>query len=170
MVITSVNVPRGGGRTDIRIREGERRDRDLIWRATTETLWGDVPEAERAALDRDEVEAHFRPHAEHVMDSQENAVFVAEDAEGRVLGYAVAGGATTMLTPAPFGFLYDLWVAPEARRRGVARRLAEHVAAWCRARGFRRMKLEVGAGNATARALYASLGFSEERVFMGKAL
>lgn len=170
MVITSVNVPRGGGRTDIRIREGERRDRDLIWRATMDTLWGDMPEAERATLDRDDVEAHFRPRAERVMDSRENAVFVAEDAAGRVLGYAVVGGATTMLTPAPFGFLYDLWVAPEARRQGVARRLAEHGAAWCRARGFRRMKLEVGAGNAAARAFYASLGFAEERTFMGRML
>lgn len=155
---------------DVRIRQGERRDRELIWRATTDTLWADVPEAERAVLDRREVEAHFRPRAEHVMDSRENAVFVAEDAGGRVLGYAVAGGATTMLTPARFGFLYDLWVAPEARRQGVGRRLVEHVAAWCRARGFRRIKLEVGAGNVAARALYGSLGFSEERVFMGRTL
>jgi len=155
---------------EIRIREGERRDRALIRRATMDTLWGDVPEAERSVLDRAAVEAHFRPHAEHVMDSRENAVFVGEDAAGRVVGYAIVGGATTMLSPAPTGFLYDLWVDPGARRQGVARRLVEHGAAWCRARGFRRMTLEVGAGNAAARALYASLGFAEERVFMGRTL
>ena len=135
-----------------------------------ETLWGDLLETERAALDRAGVEEHFRPHAEHVMDSRENATFVAEDPEGRVLGYAVVGGATTMLSPTPFGFLYDVWVTPEARREGLARRLVEHAGAWCHARGFRRMKLEVGAGNAAARALYASLGFAEERIFMGRTL
>lgn len=51
-------------------------------------------------------------------------------------------------------------VAPDARRRGIARALvtsAAHAAAQTSATRF---FLEVGANNAAARALYASLGFS----------
>jgi len=135
-----------------------------------ETVWNDLPARERASLDRVALETHFRPHAEQVLDSRENLVFVAEGASGEVAGYAVVGGASIMLSPVPFGFLYDLWVAPGARRQGIARRLVEHAAAWCRRQGYGKMRLEVSATNGAARALYAASGFSEERLFLGKAL
>ena len=155
---------------DIRIREGTRRDHDLIWRETMQTVWNDIPEAERQTLDRTRLEAHFRPHAKQVIDSPENAIFVAEGAGGQVLGYTIVGAATTMLTPTPFGFVYDMWVAPDARRRGVAHRLLDRACDWCRARGYRKLKLEVAATNRGARALYASNGLAEERIFMGREL
>ncbi len=155
---------------DVRIREASPRDHDLIWRATMETVWNDIPETERRDLDRAHLEGHFRPHAKQVIDSRENAIFVAEDAAGEVLGYTIVGAATTMLSPIPFGFVYDMWVAPQLRRQGVATRLLERVADWCRTRGYRRLKLEVAATNAAARGLYRSSGFAEERVFMGRDL
>lgn len=147
----------------------ERKDHEFIWRATMETVWNDIPLGERRGMDRATFEEHFRPHAKQVIDSRENAIFVAEELAG-VVGYAIVGGASTMLSPVPFGFVYDLWVAPEARRRGVARQLVDRACAWCREQGFPRLKLEVAATNAAARALYASAGFSEERLFLGKGL
>ena len=155
---------------DIRIREGRRGDHDLIWRETMGTVWNDIPEGERQGLDSARLEAHFRPHAKQVIDSPENAVFVAEGPSGQVLGYTIVGAATTMLTPTPFGFVYDMWVAPDARRQGVARRLLERASDWGRARGYRKLKLEVAATNAAARALYGSNGFAEERIFMCREL
>jgi putative acetyltransferase len=52
--------------------------------------------------------------------------------------------------------------AAEARRRGVARALLDHVVGVARARGFRRLSLETGAGPAfaPARELYARAGFT----------
>ncbi len=154
---------------DIRIREATRDDHALIWKATLDTVWNDVPPEERRDLDRTALERHFRPHAAQVIDSRENAIFVAESG-GNTLGYAIIGSASTMLTPVPFGFVYDLWVSPEARRHGVAKRLLERAEDWCRQQGYRKLKLEVAASNKAARALYASDGFAEERVFMGRTL
>lgn len=51
-----------------------------------------------------------------------------------------------------------LWVAPEARGQGVARRLVETVCAWLEAQGCTRIELEVTDGN-PAEHLYRSLGF-----------
>ncbi len=155
---------------DVRIREATDRDHEVVWRETMETVWNDIPEAERRRLDRAKLESHFRPHAKQVLDSRENVIFVAEGGAGEVLGYTIVGAATSMLSHVPFGFVYDMWVAPRWRRQSVASRLLERAAEWCRLRGYGRLKLEVAAMNGPARALYASNGFAEERIFMARDL
>lgn len=55
--------------------------------------------------------------------------------------------------------LFDVLVAPQARRRGLARRLTESVCAWGHARGARFAYLQVVATNRAALPLYAALGF-----------
>ena len=160
----------GGSAIDIHIRSAGPKDFDLIWKATIETVWQDLPPEERAQLDRHSFEDHFRPHAQRVIESQENAVFIAETPAGATAGYIVVGGATSMLSPLRFGFVYDVWVAPEFRRRGVARRLLDRAVGWCRSSGYGSLRLEVNARNAPARALYAATGFVEERLSLRKVL
>jgi putative acetyltransferase len=55
----------------------------------------------------------------------------------------------------------SMHTAAEARGRGVARDLVNHLLAFARERGFQRISLETGtmAAFAPARALYASAGF-----------
>jgi ribosomal protein S18 acetylase RimI-like enzyme len=55
--------------------------------------------------------------------------------------------------------LFDVLVAPEARRQGLARRLTQSVGAWGRTHGARWAYLQVVATNAAALPLYAGLGF-----------
>jgi len=55
--------------------------------------------------------------------------------------------------------LFDVLVAPQARRRGLARRLTQSIGAWGRTHGARFAYLQVVATNSAALALYASLGF-----------
>jgi N-acetylglutamate synthase len=55
--------------------------------------------------------------------------------------------------------LFDVLVAPQARRRGLARRLTESVCAWGRVHGARFAYLQVVATNQAALPLYADLGF-----------
>jgi ribosomal protein S18 acetylase RimI-like enzyme len=55
--------------------------------------------------------------------------------------------------------LFDVLVAPEARRQGLARRLTQSVGAWGRAHGARFIYLQVVATNSAALPLYADLGF-----------
>ena len=155
---------------EIRIRAGTAKDLERFWPATLETVWTDLPANEREGLDRAAFEQYFRSHAEKVLASGENEMVIAEGPEGRFLGYALFGATSSMMAPAPFGFLYDLWVAPDARGRGVAKGLLDWVAAWGRAHGLGKLKLEVAATNGPARALYAATGFADERIFMGRPL
>jgi ribosomal-protein-alanine acetyltransferase len=72
---------------------------------------------------------------------------------GPPLGYALGWWVIDELE------LLALGVLPAARRRGVGRRLLEHVLALSRASGGRRVLLEVARSNTGARRLYESAGF-----------
>jgi ribosomal protein S18 acetylase RimI-like enzyme len=58
--------------------------------------------------------------------------------------------------------LWGMWVAPEARGRGLGRALVEHVVGWARERGAAAVLLDLTdtERTAAAAALYSSLGFA----------
>ncbi|MGE3269502.1 MAG: GNAT family N-acetyltransferase [Chloroflexota bacterium] len=58
----------------------------------------------------------------------------------------------------------SVWVAPEARRRGLARRLLDTAADWAKSRGARALRLWVTETNHRARALYREAGLVETGV------
>ena len=77
------------------------------------------------------------------------------DERGALLGYFVAmDGADEM-------HLLNLTVAPEHQGRGHARAMLDALVARCRAARAPRLWLEVRAGNARARSLYARYGLVE---------
>jgi GNAT superfamily N-acetyltransferase len=57
--------------------------------------------------------------------------------------------------------LFQMWVAPEARGRGVAAALLEAAILWARAMNAHAMQLGVVCGNEEARRLYERAGFRE---------
>lgn len=57
--------------------------------------------------------------------------------------------------------IHNLAVAPEARRRGLGRRLLAQALEVVARKGARVVHLEVRDGNAAARALYGAMGFRE---------
>lgn len=62
-------------------------------------------------------------------------------------------------------FMHSLYVEPAHRRRGVAAQLVARGLVWSRRRGAQQVRLEMAAGNASARRLYGRLGFRPREVF-----
>lgn len=56
--------------------------------------------------------------------------------------------------------LFQVWVAPEARGRGVAAALLDEALGWARSRGTRVVHLGVNSANAGAIRLYERAGFA----------
>jgi ribosomal protein S18 acetylase RimI-like enzyme len=89
------------------------------------------------------------------LDRSDRAVIVAEDQTG-LLGMAAGGPAEGY--PGVAG-LYGMWVAPEARGRGVGAALVEAVRSWAREMGYEAVGLGVTTTNASAIRLYERAGF-----------
>jgi len=153
-----------------RLRPATKSDEPTIWKATMETVWADVPENEKAGLDRRAFEGAFREYADEFVRGDRGERFVVEDEAGRVLGYIILGELRPFFSPQAVAFVYDIWVAPEHRRRGVARFLLAEAERWAKAHGYRKIKLEVAELNRGARDLYAKAGYAPERVYMAKGL
>jgi ribosomal protein S18 acetylase RimI-like enzyme len=128
---------------------------DRLWRA----FENELPESPWVDVD---IEQQLRGLADAV--AHEVAV-VAEDIDGTVAGFALALRAGRRL-----GRISHLYVAPAARGRGLATRIARCVVERLRELGVDTVRLEVLAGNARARAIYARWGFYEEELTLVTSL
>ena len=89
-------------------------------------------------------------------DRPDGVAFVAVADDGRLVGMANGGPAHGQ--PVAAG-LYGMWVAPEARGRGVGRSLLEAVEGWARETGHGLITLGVTTTNGAALRLYAAAGY-----------
>ncbi|MFN8632646.1 MAG: GNAT family N-acetyltransferase [Chloroflexota bacterium] len=72
-------------------------------------------------------------------------------------------GMTGCFLPNPgdgIGLVVSVWVAPEARRQQLARRLLDGIVGWARARDLHTLTLWVVETNTRARNLYVGAGFT----------
>ena len=61
----------------------------------------------------------------------------------------------------PVGYIEALWTQPEARRRGVARRLVAAALDWCRQRRLGDLCSDTQIDNVVSQAVHRRLGFEE---------
>jgi ribosomal protein S18 acetylase RimI-like enzyme len=91
--------------------------------------------------------------------------------QDRAVGYGVLTVGYSVEYGGRDGFIDDLYLAPEARGRGLGRRAMEFLEAEARELGVQALHLEVGAENARALALYGRSGFRDNgRRLMTKRL
>ena len=81
--------------------------------------------------------------------------------QGGVFGIAAPDGFILCRVVLDEAEILTLAVRPDARRRGLARRLTEAGGAMARSAGAERLFLEVAEDNVAARGLYADAGFVE---------
>ncbi len=111
-------------------------------------------------FDREAVAAPFRKWLAAQMASGTYRAWLVEDDRGG----AVAGGGATIIPwpPGPrypgdrLAFVYNVYVEPAHRRRGLAKAVMEAIHAFCRAHGITSIALNA---SDDGRPLYESLGY-----------
>lgn len=96
------------------------------------------------------------------------AAFVVYASSGKAAGFAEATLRSDYVNgtkSSPVGFLEGLYVAPEVRRQGVARRLVAAVEHWVKEAGCSELASDVELSNLESQRMHQALGFDEtERV------
>jgi [ribosomal protein S18]-alanine N-acetyltransferase len=126
----------------------------LAFRRMREADLGRIMEIERAAFSHPWSEELVRRELGHEFSTVLLATVPREGGE-EVLGFAIVWLVHDEL------HVLNVAVAPEARRRGVARALLAEVEARAAAEGAAMATLEVRRSNEPARALYRTLGYQE---------
>ncbi|CAN7330399.1 GNAT family N-acetyltransferase [Rhizobium sp. LjRoot30] len=91
---------------------------------------------------------------------------VAQEDDGTILGYAYASAFRTR--PAYRWLVEDcIYLAPEARGKGVGKALLEDLVRRCQTLGFRRMVAVIGGASPASIAVHRSCGFEDGGVLKG---
>lgn len=99
------------------------------------------------------------------LERKESVVLLALDASQAAVGFCQLYPTFCSVEAAPIYTLYDLFVAPTARKTGAGRSLLVAAEATARANGKARMDLTTAHTNAAAQSLYESLGWALDTVF-----
>ena len=99
-------------------------------------------------------EAYSRDTFEYLLTAPECVSYRAVTPGGIMVGFIVG-----LIEPDHTGHVTTLGVAPEYRRRGIARRMLEKVEDGFRRRDVRIVRLEVRSINSGAQQLYRDLGY-----------
>jgi aminoglycoside 6'-N-acetyltransferase I len=117
----------------------------------------------RAALWPGEDVDQLASEVESMLVDPDQAVFVAELADGRLCGMVEAGirAFANGVDEQPCAFVEGWYVDSEARRTGVGRALIEAVERWARDRGFGQLGSDAELENLVSQKAHLALGFEE---------
>jgi ribosomal protein S18 acetylase RimI-like enzyme len=93
------------------------------------------------------------------MERDESVIFVAEGDAKKLIGFCQLYPTFCSVRAAPIFVLYDLFVAPSARRTGAGRALMLAAEEYAREAGVGRMDLSTATDNIPGQTLYESLGW-----------
>lgn len=100
------------------------------------------------------------------LQDHRSRIFLMLDDAGNTVAFAQLYPALCSLAMKRFYWLYDLFVAPKARKAGHARQLMNHLTTLLTAEGADRISLDTATSNKAAQALYESLGYQREGEFL----
>jgi len=96
---------------------------------------------------------------------QESLILLAQDGRGEGIGFTQSYPLFSSVRAVRTWLLNDLFVAPQARRQGVATALLAATTDHARALGAASLSLSTALDNAPAQALYESMGWQRDRQF-----
>jgi GNAT superfamily N-acetyltransferase len=113
-------------------------------------------------LAREVVRERVHAHVRLLLADASHSLYLAQDAERRIVGYASVHWLPYLFLPGPEGYVSELFVAELARGAGVGTRLLEVVKTEARARGCSRLSLlNMRDRESYRRAFYTKDGWEE---------
>ena len=99
------------------------------------------------------------------LEAGRSTIFVADDG-AHLSGFTQLYPALCSVDLVEYFVLYDLYVSEPARRQGIARALMNAARDWAKVQGAARLDLETARDNIAGQALYRSLGYELDEVFL----
>ncbi|UFJ41122.1 GNAT family N-acetyltransferase [Brevibacillus humidisoli] len=96
---------------------------------------------------------------------QQGGRYVVAVEENQLAGWVLFGARQDQFSDQWFGFIYELYVLPEHRGKGVSKRLMREAIEQLSAEGYREVRLSVYVEN-HAKRLYEQLGFVDRNITM----
>ncbi|MGB8634309.1 MAG: GNAT family N-acetyltransferase [Rhodanobacteraceae bacterium] len=138
--------------SSVQIRQAGRDDLDIVV-----PLFDAYRRFYRQAPDAAAARAYLLERLQH-----EEAVILLAESEGTAVGFTLLYPGFSSVRMARAHVLNDLYVVPEARRKGIGLALLEAAAAFARSCGSMRISLETAHDNQPAQALYRRAGWHED--------
>ena len=102
---------------------------------------------------------------EENLEAGRSTILVAEDG-AHLSDFTQLYPALCSVDLVEYFVLYDLYVSKPARRQGIARALMNAASDWAKTQGAARLDLETARDNIAGQALYRSLGYELDEVFL----
>ncbi|HSV75145.1 MAG TPA: GNAT family N-acetyltransferase [Chthonomonadales bacterium] len=146
---------------EFRVRPAHHGDVDALT-----ALWGEMMAAHRAVDERfvfaPDVERSVRQHLRSLVRSSDSCVLVLE-AGSALVGYVVGDlhRRPPWYPAGSFGFVSDMYVCPEWRRKGFGTALVRALEEWMAARGVTAIELLAAERNPGGLAFWRALGYTD---------
>lgn len=150
------------------IRRAKRSDTETIHRLLLQVA--QIHHQGRPDLFRPGTKKYSEEELLKIIEDDSRPVFVAEEPEGAVLGYAFCifqqYMSSLLMTDIKTLYIDDLCVDKDCRGKGVGRALYEAVVAFARQKGCYNVTLNVWSCNTAAMKFYESCGLKPQKVGM----
>jgi ribosomal protein S18 acetylase RimI-like enzyme len=103
---------------------------------------------------------------EERLQKNESVCLLALNSSGQALGFCQLYPSFCSVEAQPIYALYDLYVRPEARRSGAGKALLVAAHDYAATAGVARLDLTTAKTNLAAQALYESLGWVQDQIFL----
>jgi len=104
------------------------------------------------------------------IEMKESIIFVSDNTDGTLSGFVQLYPSFCSVSTIPILILYDLFVDPDIRTKGIGRSLMNKAKQYAQENGFKRLELSTAKDNFIGQSLYESLGYEVDDEFLHYSL
>ena len=106
----------------------------------------------------------------HRLENGDSTIFVSINDDASLNGFVQLYPSFCSVSMVPILILYDLFVDPDARTKGIGRSLMNKAEQYAQKNDFKRLELSTAKHNTIGQSLYESLGYVVDKEFLHYSL